>query len=56
MPFATPGDAERAVFAANAVINREDWGLTWNMALETGGFLVSKEVHVEFNFELIRQN
>lgn len=50
-----PWDNDRAVFSASTTINREDWGLTWNMALETGGVLVSKEVHLELNVELIRQ-
>ena len=31
-------------FTAKAKLNREDWGLNWNMALETGGWLVGKEI------------
>ena len=31
-------------FTVEATINREDWGLNWNMALETGGWLVGKEI------------
>lgn len=31
-------------FTAKATINREDWGLTWNMSLETGGWLVGKDI------------
>ncbi|MEA2519552.1 MAG: hypothetical protein QOF49_1632 [Chloroflexota bacterium] len=31
-------------FTAKATLNREDWGLNWNMALETGGWLVGKEI------------
>ena len=31
-------------FTATATLNREDWGLNWNMALETGGWLVGKEI------------
>jgi polyisoprenoid-binding protein YceI len=31
-------------FTAKATINREDWGLNWNMALETGGWLVGKDI------------
>jgi hypothetical protein len=31
-------------FNAKATINREDWGLNWNMALETGGWLVGKDM------------
>ncbi|HET6381580.1 MAG TPA: YceI family protein [candidate division Zixibacteria bacterium] len=37
----------RAAFSAETTINREDWGLTWNMALEQGGWLVSKDLKVE---------
>ena len=50
-----PWDNERAVFSAAGKINREDWGLTWNMILETGGLLVSKEIRIEVEVELIRQ-
>jgi polyisoprenoid-binding protein YceI len=31
-------------FTAKATVNREDWGLTWNVALESGGWLVGKEI------------
>lgn len=50
-----PWDNERAVFSAAAKINREDWGLTWNMVLEAGGLLVSKEIRLEIEVELIRE-
>jgi len=36
-------------------VNREDWGLTWNAALETGGFLLSKSVRLEIEAELIKK-
>ena len=39
-----PWANDRAVFSAHGTINREDWGLTWNMLLEAGGLLVSKEI------------
>jgi polyisoprenoid-binding protein YceI len=35
-------------------VNREDWGLTWNAALETGGFLLSRSVRLEIEAELVR--
>lgn len=41
-------------FIARAKINREDWGLTWNAALEGGGWLVSKDVMIEIEGQLIR--
>jgi polyisoprenoid-binding protein YceI len=50
-----PWGNDRIVFSASAVINREDWGLTWNMVLEAGGWLVSKEIRLEFDVELIHQ-
>ena len=50
-----PWGNERAVFGASAQINREDWGLTWNMVLDTGGLLVSREIRLEIEVELIRQ-
>jgi polyisoprenoid-binding protein YceI len=37
--------------SASAEILREDWDLTWNMAVETGGFLVSKKVGLEIEVE-----
>lgn len=41
-------------FSASTTINREDWGLTWNAALETGGWLVGKEVRIDIELELIQ--
>lgn len=42
-------------FSASTKINREDWGLTWNAALETGGWLVGKEIQIDIESELIEQ-
>lgn len=50
-----PWGNARSVFEATARVNREDWGLTWNMALETGGWLVSKEITLELHLELVKQ-
>lgn len=41
----------RAVFSAEAEINREDYGLTWNVALETGGVLIGKVMKVELQIQ-----
>ena len=38
-------------FTAKGTIDREDWGMTWNMVVETGGFLVSKKVDLEIEAE-----
>jgi polyisoprenoid-binding protein YceI len=51
-----PWDNDRTVFSAKGKINREDWGITWNMPLARGGLLVSKEIELEFEVELIRQD
>jgi polyisoprenoid-binding protein YceI len=51
-----PWGADRAVFTASTVINREDWGISWNMVLEAGGLLVSKEIRLEIEAELLRQD
>jgi polyisoprenoid-binding protein YceI len=49
-----PFGNEKVAFTASAKINREDWGLTWNAALEGGGWLVSKDVNIEIDGQLIR--
>lgn len=36
-------------------INRKDWGLNWNSALETGGVLVSEEVRLNIELQLLKQ-
>jgi polyisoprenoid-binding protein YceI len=36
-------------------VNREEWGLVWNAALETGGFLLGRNVRLEIEAELIRK-
>jgi polyisoprenoid-binding protein YceI len=50
-----PWGAERAGFSARGKIDRRDFGLTWNQALETGGALVGNEVKITVEVELIRQ-
>jgi len=42
-------------FSATTEINREDWGLTYNMALESGGVMIGKQVKIEIEGEGIRQ-
>jgi len=43
----------RPMFAASArtTVNREDWDMTWNVAVETGGMLVSKKIDIEIEVE-----
>jgi polyisoprenoid-binding protein YceI len=44
----------RVGFEGSTSINRKDWGLTWNAALETGGVLVSEKIKLEFDVSAIR--
>lgn len=41
-------------FSGTTKINREDWGLNWNAALESGGWLVGKEVQIDIELELVQ--
>lgn len=50
-----PWDAERAVFSAAGRLDREDWGITWNMPLAGGGLLVSREIRLEIEAEVVRR-
>jgi polyisoprenoid-binding protein YceI len=43
----------RVGFEGSTTINRRDWGLTWNAALETGGVLVSEKIKLEFDVSAI---
>jgi polyisoprenoid-binding protein YceI len=47
---------QRAGLSARTTINREDWGLTWNVALEAGGVLVSKNVNIEIDLSAIKKD
>lgn len=50
-----PWGGERLGFSATTKFNRRDFGLTWNQALEAGGFVVGDEVKVTIDVELVRQ-
>jgi polyisoprenoid-binding protein YceI len=50
---ASPMGDERVGFSAATDIDREDFGLTWNVALETGGLLVGKSVRIELAVQAI---
>jgi polyisoprenoid-binding protein YceI len=52
---ADPWGNVRAGFSATATINRKDFGLTWNVALETGGIMVGDQVKISVELETIRQ-
>ena len=49
-----PFGNERVGFEGSVVVNRKEWDLTWNAALETGGVLVSDKVTLEFDLSAIR--
>lgn len=44
----------RVGFEGAAAINRKDWGLSWNAALETGGVLVSEKIKLDFDVSAIQ--
>jgi polyisoprenoid-binding protein YceI len=48
-----PFGNQRIGFEGSVSVNRKDWGLTWNAALETGGVLVSEKVRLEFDVSAI---
>lgn len=51
----SPFGDSRIGFTATTRINREDFGLTWNMALESGGWLVGKDITITLDVESILQ-
>ena len=50
-----PWGNEKAGFAISGKINRKDFGLNWNAALETGGVLVSEEVKINAEVQFVKQ-
>ncbi|EST30399.1 polyisoprenoid-binding protein [Streptomycetaceae bacterium MP113-05] len=61
VPFTYEGQAldpfgnRRIGLEGSTTINRQDFGVTWNAALETGGFLVSDKVTLEFDVSAVKQ-
>lgn len=51
----SPWGTTSAGFNASTKINRKDWGLNWNVALETGGVLVGEEVTISIELEIVKQ-
>jgi polyisoprenoid-binding protein YceI len=49
-----PWGKQRIGASATAKLNRKDFGLTWNAALETGGVLVGEEVKITIDIEAVR--
>jgi polyisoprenoid-binding protein YceI len=50
-----PWGNTRAIFSGGFTIDREHYGITWNQALETGGFLVGKELTAEIECQAVLQ-
>jgi len=50
-----PWGNTKAGFTITGKINRKDWGLNWNAALETGGVLVSEDVNIIAEIQLAKQ-
>ena len=53
-PSKDPWGNTRVAISATTKINRKDFGLTWNAALETGGFLVGDEVTITLDAEFVK--
>lgn len=51
-----PYGNQKVAFTASGQIDREAWGLTWNVPLESGGVLVSKHFKVEFDVQGLLQS
>ena len=50
-----PWGNQKAGFSVSGKINRKDWELNWNAALETGGVLVSEEVRISAEVQFVKQ-
>src|SRR4029078_4098579 len=50
-----PWSSVRAAFSAKTTIDRKDFGLTWNQALETGGVLVGDKVEIEAEIQAVKE-
>ena len=48
-----PWGGDRSIFSAHTKVNREDFDIAWNVALEAGGVLVSKDIRIEIELETV---
>jgi polyisoprenoid-binding protein YceI len=53
-PVTDPWGKTRVGLAGSLTVNRKDWGVSWNMALEAGGVVVSDKVTLEFDISATR--
>ena len=51
----SPWGTTSAGFSATTTLDRKEWGLTWNQALETGGVLVGDKIKVNIEIDLVKQ-
>jgi polyisoprenoid-binding protein YceI len=50
-----PWGGQRVGFEGHATVNRKDWGLNWNVALEAGGILVSEKVKLNLDIAAVKR-
>ena len=50
-----PWGGRRIAFSASGEIDREQWGVTWNQALETGGLVIGRKVKLELEVEAVKE-
>lgn len=51
----SPWGSTSAGFSASTKLNRKDWDLNWNVALETGGWLVGDTININIELEIVKQ-
>ena len=50
-----PGGNQRASFETTIKLNRKDFGINWNKALDAGGFMLSDDVDATINLETVQK-
>jgi polyisoprenoid-binding protein YceI len=50
-----PWGGQRIAFSASGEIDREQWGMNWNQALDSGGFIIGKKVKLELEVEAVKE-
>jgi polyisoprenoid-binding protein YceI len=55
-PVIDPWGNTRIGFSGSLQVNRKDWGVSWNMALEAGGIAVSEDVTLEFDISATKNS
>lgn len=51
----SPWGTTSAGFSATTSVDRKEWGLNWNQALETGGILVGDKINIDIEVEIVKQ-